>query len=510
MPLGAILITTTLVVASLAAAATPTNHPPCSCCGGGKYHYEQKHHQGEDHHGEYDHGQSYGSVDEKNQYSVSCSNETGQIAAACHFTASRDGEKNPRQSELSLCDVVLGCIRGHGTVANRGAHSVLLVTGHDQSAFLPSIHNTQETNASATLVLSNDSAFVDSSLESSRSQKGTKDNSSPKQSPNSSSLQDKRAIINFSHDTEKLSSLETSICAPRDPNVNESNSTQHLDGPEDATCSDRQQEASKKLMLEGSIGNKLSIAALEQKFPMGTRVCVSAPSRNDKSTSRLSPVTVATSSLPVYDTKNQQDEFGSAVGWEDGIVVVHLDGNWETTKIPAEFCTVIDEQARWASSTSVMNPPKKKQKRERKKHAASKHKKASGKVNESGAKQTGTSPTRPGFEPATTIKEALCAGGWTPKRHKNHRVYSRPILGKHGNPCEMSITMAKTGSDYRGDRNTLARLNRFNRQHGTVDRPRGEYRHCRKCKQLKPKSDYTELQWMHKSLSKCLKCMGKR
>ena len=507
MPLGAILITTTLVVTSLAAAIT-TSHPPCCCGGGGKDSDEQQH-QVKDHHGEYNHRQSNHMVDENKHGAGSSSDETKQIATECHFPASRDGEKNPRQSDLSLCDVVLGCIRGLGTAENRGAHSLRLETGHDQSAFVSNIHNSQQTNASASLVLPDDLAFCDSSLESSRSKKGTKDHSSPKQSHNASSLQEKCAVSNISHDTEKINPLETSICVPRDRHINESDSTQHLDGPEDATCSDRQQEASEKLMLEGSIGNKLSIAALEQKFPMGTRVCVSAPSRNDKSTSRLSPVTVATSSLSLYDTKNQHDEFGSAVGWEDGIVVVHLDGNWETTKIPAEFCTVIDEQARWAS-TSVMNPPKKKQKRERKKYAASKHKKASDKVDESGAKQTGTSHPRPGFEPATTIKEALRAGGWTLKRQKNHRVYSRPILDKHGNPCEMSITMAKTGSDYRGDHNTLARLNRFNRQHGTVDRQRGEYRQCRKCKQRKPKSEYSELQWMHKSLSKCLKCMGKR
>ena len=63
---------------------------------------------------------------------------------------------------------------------------------------------------------------------------------------------------------------------------------------------------------------------------------------------------------------------------------------------------------------------------------------------------------------ARTVEEALVDGGWVLTRKKKHIKYSRRIkLTEDGPARKQTVTLSKTASDWRAERNALSLLRRL-------------------------------------------------
>eukprot|EP00977_Amphora_coffeiformis_P006623 scaffold1428_cov159-Amphora_coffeaeformis.AAC.13 len=196
-----------------------------------------------------------------------------------------------------------------------------------------------------------------------------------------------------------------------------------------------------------------SILLLQKKFPMAARVKVDATLRVENS--RHAPVPQNTDVYP--SARLGTDAIGSVVDWHDDVLVSH------------------DKENACSNDSDCF-------------------------VHE---------PDHPDehFQPSLTIKDALKDGGWTLKRSSKHLVYRRDILDKSGKVREIVITMGKTNSDRRADKNTLARLNKFNRRYAKSAPTVIVGRHCTTCGEYKPKTGFSTKQW-NTGKNKCKSCLA--
>ena len=244
---------------------------------------------------------------------------------------------------------------------------------------------------------------------------------------------------------------------------------------------------------------------LQKQFPVATRVKVDTAANGEKNQHAVLP-----STIDLY----QSSRFcivtiGSVVDWDDDALVVHLDGHRDTTRVSPSLYSVIDESCLYVGGTGPASTFQEKRKKRRATTGATRR------VPKKSHDQETTRSDDPDrcmrehdhfhFQPSRTIKDALKDGGWTLKRSSHHLIYRRDIVDTSGKVREIAITMGKTNSDHRGDKNTLARLNKFNRKYANRIPIVVVGRHCATCGDYKPKTDYSAKQW-NTGKNKCKEC----
>lgn len=109
---------------------------------------------------------------------------------------------------------------------------------------------------------------------------------------------------------------------------------------------------------------------------------------------------------------------------------------------------------------------------------------------------------------ARTVEEALVAGGWELKRAKKHIQFSRRVRLPDGQASKQNITLPKTPSDWRAEKNTLAELRRLD-ENVTVEEEDEELMKCSVCKQMKKCiTDYSKAQRRKGANMKCKECVA--
>ena len=238
------------------------------------------------------------------------------------------------------------------------------------------------------------------------------------------------------------------------------------------------------------------IKGLKKLFPRGCRVQIAVPSAHGQG----------------EGTKNRAARFirGSVVKCKSkASVLVQLDGTDTVTVVPVNACRHVQENHDKVLSKGRVPSTSKQDKR--------KLQPKSGDENipvNSSAEQLSNYDPNSAFEPATTVQEALLAGGWRLVRRKNHRVYRRNVMDETGKfSSTITLTADTTGSDHRGEKNQLARLNKLNRQYGVVRKHKKlaknlsleKTRPCHNCQKFKSALAFSNLQWSSKH-GICLAC----
>jgi hypothetical protein len=109
---------------------------------------------------------------------------------------------------------------------------------------------------------------------------------------------------------------------------------------------------------------------------------------------------------------------------------------------------------------------------------------------------------------ALTVEEALVSGGWKLVRAKNHIRYSRFVKVRDGVKKE-SLTLAKTSSDWRAKRNSLALIRRLNNNSCVAHQSNEETStvFCSVCHHMKSSLHFSKTQLRKGDLSKCMDCV---
>jgi hypothetical protein len=114
---------------------------------------------------------------------------------------------------------------------------------------------------------------------------------------------------------------------------------------------------------------------------------------------------------------------------------------------------------------------------------------------------------------ARTVEEALVDGGWVLTREKKHIIYTRRVkLTEDGPARKQTVTLSKTASDWRAERNALSVLRRLD---GVIeDGPSPAKKSggviatvtCSDCKEKKPSTRFTKKQLKNGKKRKCKDC----
>jgi len=112
-----------------------------------------------------------------------------------------------------------------------------------------------------------------------------------------------------------------------------------------------------------------------------------------------------------------------------------------------------------------------------------------------------------------TVEEALIDGGWELTREKKHIKYSRRVkLTKEGPSQKQTVTLSKTASDWRAERNALSLLRRLNSNSEVVGGSPGsvseEIVTCSKCKEEMPTTYFSKTQLKKGGRKKCKECLS--
>eukprot|EP00984_Skeletonema_dohrnii_P026766 scaffold16164_cov186-Skeletonema_dohrnii-CCMP3373.AAC.1 len=110
-----------------------------------------------------------------------------------------------------------------------------------------------------------------------------------------------------------------------------------------------------------------------------------------------------------------------------------------------------------------------------------------------------------------TVEEALIDGGWELTREKKHIKYSRRVkLTKEGPSQKQTVTLSKTASDWRAERNTLSLLRRLNSEvvGGSPGSVSEEIVTCSKCKEEMPTTYFSKTQLKKGGRKKCKECLS--
>ena len=121
-------------------------------------------------------------------------------------------------------------------------------------------------------------------------------------------------------------------------------------------------------------------------------------------------------------------------------------------------------------------------------------------------------PNVPGVKKrARTVEEALIDGGWVLTRSKKHIKYSRRVkLTNDGPSQKQTVTLSKTASDWRAEKNALSLLRRLDGEvvGGSPDSVIHEIVSCSECLEFMSKTHFSKTQQKKGPRRKCKDCLN--